>query len=323
MLDAVRALGQRRALAVRMIIAGSLDVATKVWLRAVAQAGEVVTFEASATDGAARYLSAFDASLAASGTATLESALAGAPPVIAYKLSAVTAHLAKRLVQTPHVGLPNILLGARHYPELLQGDAEPRQMADALARVLDERPSSRLWPKTCGASWRQLQGRKVFATAGPARSGWRTCSRPGSLPRSPPMTPFVAALLSHDPTGASWGPLGQCAPARGARLRRGRIGLRRLRGALRELRAVPATGVPRSPGAHRSLGAPHRRRGGSQPFRCACGDRAARHPGAVGRGAWPLEVRGPRGPAPGSLRSRSCWSPRSAWGFLASPPICP
>ena len=118
----------------------SLDSATKVWLRAVAQAGEVVTFEASANDGAARYLSAFDASLTASGTATLESALAGAPPVIVYKLSAVTAHLAKRLVQTPHVGLPNILLGARHYPELLQGDAEPRQMADALARVLDERP---------------------------------------------------------------------------------------------------------------------------------------------------------------------------------------
>ena len=60
--------------------------------------------------------------------------------------------------------------------------------------------------------------------------------------------------------------------------------------------------------------------GAPSPSAAHAGDRAPRHPGAVG-GALAARAAGASGPAPGSLRSRSC-SSQSVWGFLASPPIC-
>jgi lipid A disaccharide synthetase len=41
----------------------------------------------------------------------------------------------------PFIGLPNIVLGAKHYPELLQEEVTPERMARELARVLDTRDS--------------------------------------------------------------------------------------------------------------------------------------------------------------------------------------
>jgi lipid-A-disaccharide synthase len=64
--------------------------------------------------------SAFDAAIACSGTATLECALAGVPPVIAYRTDALTFLLARGLVRVPHIGLPNLLLGRRVFPEFVQ-----------------------------------------------------------------------------------------------------------------------------------------------------------------------------------------------------------
>jgi lipid-A-disaccharide synthase len=100
----------------------------------------VEVVDVDAREGALSLLPAFDAALVASGTATLECALAGATPVIAYRLSKVTAALARRMVRIPHVALPNVILGGLHYPELLQDHAEPRRMAMEIARVLDRAP---------------------------------------------------------------------------------------------------------------------------------------------------------------------------------------
>jgi lipid-A-disaccharide synthase len=79
-------------------------------------------------------LAACDATLIASGTATLEAALYKRPMVIAYHMGWVSWQLMRRKRLQPWVGLPNILCGEFVVPELLQGAATP----EALAREAPE-----------------------------------------------------------------------------------------------------------------------------------------------------------------------------------------
>jgi lipid-A-disaccharide synthase len=83
-------------------------------------------------------MAAADVVLAASGTATLEGALIGRPMVIAYRLKPVSYWLAKRMVRTPHVGLPNILAGEALCPEFLQDDATGENLAQATLNLLSD-----------------------------------------------------------------------------------------------------------------------------------------------------------------------------------------
>ena len=75
------------------------------------------------------------AGLAASGTVTLELALAGVPMVGAYKVSRLETPL-KYLVNVENILLPNLILGARAIPELLQANCAPAPLASALEGVL-------------------------------------------------------------------------------------------------------------------------------------------------------------------------------------------
>ncbi|QWE26130.1 lipid-A-disaccharide synthase [Polynucleobacter sp. AP-Ainpum-60-G11] len=77
-------------------------------------------------------LEAADVVLIASGTATLQAALWKKPMVISYKVPWLTAQIMKRQGYLPYVGLPNILCGKFVVPELLQDDATPSKLADAL-----------------------------------------------------------------------------------------------------------------------------------------------------------------------------------------------
>ena len=77
-------------------------------------------------------LEAADVVLIASGTATLQAALWKKPMVISYKVPWLTAQIMKRQGYLPYVGLPNILCGEFVVPELLQDDATPSKLADAL-----------------------------------------------------------------------------------------------------------------------------------------------------------------------------------------------
>ena len=77
-------------------------------------------------------LEAADVVLIASGTATLQAALWKKPMVISYKVPWLTAQIMKRQGYLPYVGLPNILCGEFVVPELLQDDATPHRLADAL-----------------------------------------------------------------------------------------------------------------------------------------------------------------------------------------------
>ena len=82
-------------------------------------------------------LRACAAGAVASGTATLEAALAGLPMVAVYRLHPLTYFLARLLVSVEHIALPNLVLGRAVVPELIQRDCSGPRIAEALAAILD------------------------------------------------------------------------------------------------------------------------------------------------------------------------------------------
>jgi lipid-A-disaccharide synthase len=77
--------------------------------------------------------------LVASGTATLEAALLKRPMVITYRMSPLTYRLMWPRRYLPYVGLPNILAGRFVVPELLQDEATPFNLAQALANLAEDK----------------------------------------------------------------------------------------------------------------------------------------------------------------------------------------
>ena len=77
-------------------------------------------------------LAAADVVLAKSGTATLEAMLLRRPMVVCYRLGAVSAWIVRRLQRSEFVALPNILAGRALVPELLQEQAQPALLAEAV-----------------------------------------------------------------------------------------------------------------------------------------------------------------------------------------------
>ncbi len=76
--------------------------------------------------------------LAASGTATLECALVGAPMVVVYRLSPLTYAVGRRLVRVPFISLPNLIAGQEVVPELVQRPAD--EVARAAQQLLEPGP---------------------------------------------------------------------------------------------------------------------------------------------------------------------------------------
>ena len=76
--------------------------------------------------------------LAASGTVTLETALMGAPTVVAYKVSPFSYRVGKLVINVPFISLPNLILGEEAFPELIQDEATGEAIAArALAWLTD------------------------------------------------------------------------------------------------------------------------------------------------------------------------------------------
>ncbi|MBM3268793.1 MAG: lipid-A-disaccharide synthase [Candidatus Sericytochromatia bacterium] len=76
------------------------------------------------------------AALVASGTVTLEAAVVGTPVVAAYRVSPLTAFLARKVFGISHVTLPNIIAGREIIPELLQERANPEAMVAQIRPLL-------------------------------------------------------------------------------------------------------------------------------------------------------------------------------------------
>ena len=85
-----------------------------------------------------------DAALAASGTVTLELAVAGTPMVVAYRVEPWSAPVLRRLIRAPSIVLANLVLGRNVFPEFIQERATPELMSAALAELVSDTPARRL-----------------------------------------------------------------------------------------------------------------------------------------------------------------------------------
>lgn len=80
------------------------------------------------------------AALAASGTVTLELATAGTPMVIAYKVEPLVAPLLRRMIKIDMAGLPNLIMGRKVFPELIQEACTAEALADAVTEAMQDTP---------------------------------------------------------------------------------------------------------------------------------------------------------------------------------------
>ena len=119
------------------------------------------------TDPDRRYLSmrTCECILAASGTAVLETALAGVPTIVTYRVSPLSALVGRHLIKVQWVSLPNLIMNREIFPELLQEAASPERMTEQLALWLDN--PDRL--KTIKTDLEELR---------------RRCGKPGSARRA-------------------------------------------------------------------------------------------------------------------------------------------
>jgi len=112
----------------------------QLFLQIVEQAG-LQDVEVQLLDGQSHTaIAAADAVLVASGTASLEVALFKKPMVIAYKMMELEWQILRHFGYQPWIGLPNILAREFLVPELLQNDASPKVLAEAMWKQLSDAP---------------------------------------------------------------------------------------------------------------------------------------------------------------------------------------
>jgi len=120
----------------RLFLAPALGSELRRWAAQRAERAGVTALEAPDTAP----LDAFDVALVASGTATLECAVRGVPPLIVYRTDRATELLARYALRVPHIGLPNLLLGKRAFPELVQKAVAAPRLAAGVRELLAARP---------------------------------------------------------------------------------------------------------------------------------------------------------------------------------------
>jgi len=86
-------------------------------------------------------LAAADLAIVSSGTATVETALLGTPMIVVYRLSPLTARLAKPLVKTKFFSMVNLIAGRAVVPELIQDDFTPQRLAAEADSMLSGSPT--------------------------------------------------------------------------------------------------------------------------------------------------------------------------------------
>ncbi len=76
--------------------------------------------------------------ITASGTVTLETAIAGIPMIIVYKVSPVSFMLGKLMIKVDNIGLVNLIAGKTLVPELIQNEASPQNITATAGRMLND-----------------------------------------------------------------------------------------------------------------------------------------------------------------------------------------
>jgi lipid-A-disaccharide synthase len=116
-------------------------------------------------------IAAAHAVLVASGTATLETALYRKPMVIAYKMAKTTYRIMSRMAYQPWVGLPNVIAGEFIVPELIQDEATPENLAQAVLNTLNDPVVAKRLPERL-ARMHELLRRDSSAIVAEALSPW-------------------------------------------------------------------------------------------------------------------------------------------------------
>jgi len=112
----------------------------------------VVTSEAEKFDAFA----AADVALAASGTVSLELAIAGVPMVIAYRAAAITAAVVRRLARVRFASIVNLVHDREVVPELMQEACRPKPLAAAVAALFRDPAARRAQVADCRRAARML-----------------------------------------------------------------------------------------------------------------------------------------------------------------------
>ena len=107
----------------------------------------------------------------ASGTATVEAALAGVPTVIVYRVSPLTFAVARRLVRVEHVGMANLLAGERVFPELIQDDFTPERLAHEVLSLIQDPGRMKAVRRGLATVIRRLGGPGASAPGRPGGGG--------------------------------------------------------------------------------------------------------------------------------------------------------
>ena len=89
-------------------------------------------------DSAQDFLGLSSISIVTSGTASLEAAVLGSVPIICYKTNTFNYAILSRLVKTPFVGLPNLLLQEHVFPELIQNNLTPDLIVRSFSNISSE-----------------------------------------------------------------------------------------------------------------------------------------------------------------------------------------
>ncbi len=125
-LDAAQRLGSRMpGLVVR--VARSADLSVELFESC--PTGSISTPEDVASEATA--------AITKSGTITLQLALAGVPMVVGYRVNALTATIARRLIRVPHIALVNLVADRVVVPERIQGAMTGEELARTVAPLLD------------------------------------------------------------------------------------------------------------------------------------------------------------------------------------------
>ena len=133
--QAVRLLGRNRP--ELTVVVATVD-AVRDAVAAAVRAWPMPTIVVTGPEEKYDAFAASQAAVAKSGTVTLELALAGVPMVVCYKVSPVTAFLARRLVSLRLVALVNLLSDRQVAPELLQEACTPQAIVEAVEPLLTD-----------------------------------------------------------------------------------------------------------------------------------------------------------------------------------------
>ena len=114
-------------------------------------------------EGASQALAHADLALVASGTATVEAALAGTPMVVFYRVSGPSWVVGKLLVDVPFYSMVNLMAGRQIVPELIQSDCQAARLVAESQRLLSDDTARRQMRDDLSAIGVALRGKQPAA----------------------------------------------------------------------------------------------------------------------------------------------------------------